>query len=190
MFDFLIQLNRDFEKVWGKGTAIQANDDLDNYTTPGSYYSVDTNTTATLSHVPKWVTTGFRLDVINTTTNKWLIQRIYSHNAHQRVSVRLKQGDGAFLDWTYDVTNADFQSGNTSLGSCPANQITDFKITFPIPFSTTPKVIVCLRSSSTSEKYGLLTAYVANVTTTGFTFRVANTHTTDLTPGGSWYASI
>ena len=92
--------------------------------------------------------------------------------------------------WKSTLTNADFQCGNAALGDCSAGKITDFKITFPKAFSTIPYVIVCLRSTSTSEKYGLLTPYPTDITTKGFTFRVANAHTTTLSPGGTWYASI
>ena len=97
---------------------------------------------------------------------------------------------GTWSRWNAITTSADFQCGNAALGDCSAGKITDFKITFPKAFSTIPYVIVCLRSTSTSEKYGLLTPYPTDITTKGFTFRVANAHTTTLSPGGTWYASI
>jgi hypothetical protein len=93
-------------------------------------------------------------------------------------------------EWETVLTNADIQAGNTPLGDCVPGKTTDFQITFPKPFPTIPKVMVCLRSSSQSEKYGLLTPYVANISTTGFTFRVANAHTGQLTPGGTWHAML
>lgn len=92
--------------------------------------------------------------------------------------------------WKSTLTNADFQAENIALGKCPGNSITDFQITFPQPFPAIPKVMVCLRSSSKSEKYGMLTPYIASISKTGFTFRVANAHTGELEPGGTWYASI
>ncbi|RGC58004.1 hypothetical protein DW690_19570 [Dorea longicatena] len=107
--------------------------------------------------------------------------------------------DGRFRFGTYSngiwniadvITNADIQAGNTPLGDCVPGKTTDFQIIFPKPFSSIPKVMVCLRSSSQSEKYGLLTPYVANISKTSFTFRVANAHTTLLTPGGTWYAML
>lgn len=92
--------------------------------------------------------------------------------------------------WNRMLTNSDRQFGNAPLGDCAAGKTTDFQISFPEPFPALPKVIVCLRSSSKTEKYGLLTPFVADITTTGFTFRIANAHTTSLTPGGTWYAML
>ena len=106
-------------------------------------------------------------------------------------SAYIKQALGTINSNIADViTNADIQAGNTPLGDCVPGKTTDFQIIFPKPFSSIPKVMVCLRSSSQSEKYGLLTPYVANISKTSFTFRVANAHTTLLTPGGTWYAML
>ena len=93
-------------------------------------------------------------------------------------------------DWKQSISNTDIQAGNASLSECAPGKTTDFDITFPNPFPTIPKIMVSLRSSSQSEKYGLLTPYVANASKTGFTFRVANAHTTSLAPLVSWMAML
>lgn len=174
------------DQVYGLGIAIPAGEDLNNYTTPGSYYSVNTANTATLSNLPDGVTSGFRLEVKANTGAGWNKQIMYPNGSVQRIWIR--QQGGGWTDWYSTISNADFQSGNAALGDCAAGKTTDFKIVFPQPFASTPNVIICLRSSSTSDKYGLLTPYVANISTTGFTFRVANAHTSTLTPGGTWCA--
>lgn len=106
MFDFLIQLNRDLGKCFGTGTSIPAGADLDDYATPGAYYSVDTNTTATLKNVPSWITTGFRMEVINTTITGWFIQKLYSNHKIQNTTIRLHAGT-QYLDWHRSLTNGD-----------------------------------------------------------------------------------
>lgn len=45
-----------------RGVAIASGDDLDSYTTPGSYYSVSADISASLNHCP-YTTGNFRLDV-------------------------------------------------------------------------------------------------------------------------------
>lgn len=91
--------------------AIPTGGNLDDYTTPGSYYSIDTNTTATLKNVPSWVTTGFRMEVINTTITGWFIQKIYSNHTIQNTTIRLHAGI-RYLDWCRSITNKDFFLAN------------------------------------------------------------------------------
>ena len=112
---------------------------------------------------------------------------LYVCDSFPRAFLRAKDG-GNWGDWVQINTKADLQMGNTPLGNCAAGNTTDFEITFPQPFFTTPRVIVSLRSSSTSKDYGLLTAYPVSISKTGFTFRVANAGTSQMTPGGTWIA--
>ena len=125
-----------------------------------------------------------------TTGEYYLKATCTGYNASKRINFEAIAMYGTADQWETVLTNADIQAGNTPLGDCVPGKTTDFQITFPKPFPTIPKVMVCLRSSSQSEKYGLLTPYVANISTTGFTFRVANAHTGQLTPGGTWHAML
>ena len=91
------------------GTAIAANTDLNNITEAGNYYSVDTENTGTLKNKPSQVTTGFRLEVRNTTTNlNWYKQIIYPNANNQRVYIR-QHGD-EWSDWYYLTTNEDLDN--------------------------------------------------------------------------------
>ena len=104
------KLNSDLGEVYGLGISIPAGADLNNYITPGNYYSFDTANTATLSHVPEGVTTGFRMEVKSTTANKWVKQIVYPNANLQRTHTR--QSQGAADDWTgwaRSITNADLQ---------------------------------------------------------------------------------
>ena len=52
------------------GTDIPRNENLNNYTSPGTYACQNTSVAATLSGIPSDVTTGFRLDVIRKTNGR------------------------------------------------------------------------------------------------------------------------
>ena len=50
--DLREEVNKLFTDIYGRGTAITAGDDLDDYYTPGVYYSPDAATSATITNTP------------------------------------------------------------------------------------------------------------------------------------------
>lgn len=70
--------------------------------------------------------------------------------------------------------------------------ITDIPVTFPKAFKSTPRVVAGMLSATTSATYGNLNCFVSNVTTDGFTLRVANGNTSGgaLSPGFCWIAMV
>lgn len=52
------------------GTNILQNENLNNYTSPGTYACQDSSVAATLSGIPSGLNTGFRLDVIRKTNGR------------------------------------------------------------------------------------------------------------------------
>ena len=101
----IVTQNSNLDQVYGLGIAIPAGEDLNNYTTPGSYYSVNTANTATLSNLPDGVTSGFRLEVKANTGAGWNKQIMYPNGSVQRIWMR-QQGDG-WTSWNSMITNAD-----------------------------------------------------------------------------------
>lgn len=95
------------DQVYGLGIAIPAGEDLNNYTTPGSYYSVNTANTATLSNLPDGVTSGFRLEVKASTGAGWNKQIMYPNGSVQRIWMR--QQGGGWTSWDSMITNADYE---------------------------------------------------------------------------------
>lgn len=93
------------DEVYGIGTAIPPGANLNNYTTPGNYYSIDAANTGTLLNVPPGVASGFRLDVRANTAPGWNKQIIYPNGNIQRIWMR-QQGDG-WTSWHSTITNAD-----------------------------------------------------------------------------------
>ena len=102
------KLSDDMEKVYGLGTSIPANSDLDSYTTVGNYYSVNTTNTSTLSNVPSGATTGFRLEVKAQTSATWLKQILYPNNISQKFWIRQYEGD-TWTDWKQVAMRDDFE---------------------------------------------------------------------------------
>lgn len=80
--------------VYGIGTAIPANSDLNDYVTPGNYYSMDTANTSTLKNIPPSVTTGFRMNVVAVSNSMWIKQIILVNENIQRIRMRaISAGD-------------------------------------------------------------------------------------------------
>ena len=87
------------------GEEIPANADLNNYTTAGVYTSFDSDNTATIKNKPSGVTTGFRMEIINTTTNvNWFKQIIHPNVDSQIMWIRQHGED--WSDW-YKIINED-----------------------------------------------------------------------------------
>ena len=87
------------------GEEIPANADLNNYTTAGVYASSDSDNTATIKNKPSEVTTGFRMEIINTTTNvNWFKQIIHPNVDSQVIWIRQHGEDWG--DW-YKIINED-----------------------------------------------------------------------------------
>ena len=62
--------------VYANGESIASGADLNNYTTPGNYYSADSTVSASLSNAPS-VGAGFRLEVKTTISSTVLVQVAY-----------------------------------------------------------------------------------------------------------------
>lgn len=63
--------------LYGVGTTIKSGDDLNNYSTPGHYYSSSATISGTLAHCP-YTTAGFSLDVSYNASSAYLWQEIRS----------------------------------------------------------------------------------------------------------------
>lgn len=81
--------------VFGVGTAITENTDLNNLRTPGAYYCINATIAATLIHSP--VSQSFRLLVTNTNTNARYDQIIFARDAAS--IYRRSDTGGGFGNW-------------------------------------------------------------------------------------------
>lgn len=79
-------------------TEIQKNSDLNNYTTKGCYYSVDSNITKTLSNIPNDIKWGFKLTIEEISYNNYLTQKI-TENVTGNIYVRILEGTKGWHDW-------------------------------------------------------------------------------------------
>lgn len=80
-----------------------------------------------------------------------------------------KLSSGTYGAWNKLITNADIQSGSTSV-NLAANGTTEFEVTFPKTFSANPNIYVNVVTSRPDLRHGS----VVSRTTSGFTGAVSN----------------
>lgn len=68
------------------------------------------------------------------------------------------------------------------------NGIKDTEIKFNTIFSKLPRVVVSAVSGTNNKNYGVMTVFADNITTNGFTLRIANTSADVFTPAVNWIA--
>ena len=103
-------LNTKQNQVYGRGVSIPANADLNDYTSPGNYYSVNTANTATLKNVPGEVTAGFRLEVKSTTgtgVGTYFTQILYPNQKSLMPLFRHCDLDNDWGDWKSPADKVD-----------------------------------------------------------------------------------
>ena len=86
------------------------------------------------------------------------------------------------------LTNADIQAGRVESIDCAGNSMATYNVTFPVPFSKTPQVVVSLYSNTTASDYGNISVMSTLITPTGFRIKVANANSGSFAPGVSWIA--
>lgn len=96
-------------------TLIPNNSDLNNYTTPGQYYTSNSASSQTIEHSP-YTAGGFKLSVEATVTQNRIIQILKPgalSNSSMYYRIGINQSGWEFSDWEKLTTNADivFLSG-------------------------------------------------------------------------------
>ena len=107
-------------------TAIQANDDLNNYKTPGMYYSTGQSISSTLSNIPEAMSTQmFTLEVQDDGTNVFqLIWAVTQYDGYEYVRKTTSSGtvwgDWQRSNWT---ANSKTAAGYVAAGNGQANKV-------------------------------------------------------------------
>lgn len=146
-----------------RGISIPSNSDLDNYTTPGSYYAVDSTVAATLSHTP--ITGGnFRLEVLSggaATYSSYVVQFVWSTTTNGVYMRRKHSTWSAWVRFMNTVSDADYIS--TSSATSPTLAITagsTGNVNFSVARSGyTPVGIVGIVKNGTGSSYCMLYEY-------------------------------
>ena len=92
---------------------------------------------------------------------------------------------GTFESVPHIVT--DIVTGNITLSQV-SQGIKDMPILFPKAFKATPRVFVTVESTTINYNYGSILAFCSNISTTGFTLRIANASDAVYTPAVNWMA--
>lgn len=86
------------DDVFGYGTAIEANSDLNDYTTPGSYFVLNNASAATITNKPMGGS-GFRLIVRYVTNSARPRQEFIKSTSPEFIYVRNMTSDNTWSDW-------------------------------------------------------------------------------------------
>lgn len=101
---------------------------------------------------------------------------------------RTKAGANGWGEWVSPLTNAVIQAGRVSSIDCAGNSMATYNVTFSVPFSKAPQVVVSLYSNTSASGYGNVSVMSTLITTTGFQIKVANANSGSFAPGVSWIA--
>jgi len=90
------------------------------------------------------------------------------------------------------ITTLNSNLANVQVGAITVsevgNGIKDTEIKFNTIFSKLPRVVVSAVSGTNNKNYGVMTVFADNITTNGFTLRIANTSADVFTPAVNWIA--
>lgn len=145
----------------GQGEAIPANANLNDYTTPGTYYSVSGANSATLTNTP-YSETGFKLEVMNTVSANHWIQEIKANSASARTYRRIGSKDGGWQSWYKIMQSAGdaLSIGDGGTGAT-TDRAAEYNICNGMSESTVATsdstLIVCKLNASASTTNGALT---------------------------------
>lgn len=99
---------------------------------------------------------------------------------------------GGMTDLSSGLNTLNSNLANIQVGAITVsevgNGIKDTEIKFNTIFSKLPRVVVSAVSGTNNKNYGVMTVFADNITTNGFTLRIANTSADVFTPAVNWIA--
>lgn len=143
------------------GTEIPDNSDLNNYTTPGTYYCANGTNAATLSNIPSDVSVGFKLVVYYKGSYANINQELYP-NGSEDFYIRYKQV-GTWYNWkrVLDTTDLPLSIANGGTGTISAHSASNTLYTMYIH---SPLTEITANSDLDNYKTPSSTYYVSNGT--------------------------
>lgn len=140
--EYYDRVSSDLGEKYGPVRQLTAADDLNNITTNGTYWYLTESVPANAPYNNAAIVevSGSTSD----TTQK--IQRATRYGVPGQSAFRPLISSTGWLDWAYNLTNADIQSGTTTVNAT-ANGITEFTVNFPETFAKPPVVIMSVVTS-------------------------------------------
>lgn len=137
----------------------------------------------------------FFADIRNWMTGVCLLGQIVNNCVTDNAKLPLSAAQGKVLMDLYNVLNTNSQKTpeiQYGIAYIDANEkaITSSKVTFKNEFTDIPLVVCSIRSSTTNPKYGCISAFADHddITSKGFTIKVANNADEILFPAVAWIA--
>ena len=168
-----------------RGIAIESGDDLDDYTTPGSYYAKDGTIAGSLSHTP--ITGGnFRLEVLSgglVTYSNYIMQFCWSTTTN---AVYTRRKHSTWSAWARQMnTQTDAEYVKASTVTSPTLAITAGSagnVSFSVALSGyTPIGIVGIEKNGTASSYCVLYQYKIDGSNAKVYFRNVGTSDASIT---------
>lgn len=164
----------------GKGTADDARSNALEVTAAGALKAASTITDGS----------GNKLSDRASTTQYGMTQLVNSYSSTATDKAATPYAVKQAYDKAQNALDAipEIDSGRTASITAAANSYKDLAVSFDTSFSSTPKVVCSIYSTSTAGAIGSLTCSALNVTTTGFTVRVFNAGSASRSPAVDWIA--
>lgn len=116
----------------------------------------------------------------------------FVHTLYERLGMGTDLSAGDAENVTQAVNALYSNLANVQVGAITVsevgNGIKDTEIKFNTIFSKLPRVVVSAVSGTNNKNYGVMTVFADNITTNGFTLRIANTSADVFTPAVNWIA--
>lgn len=116
----------------------------------------------------------------------------FVHTLYERLGMGTDLSAGDAENVTQAVNALYSNLANIQVGAITVsevgNGIKDTEIKFNTIFSKLPRVVVSAVSGTNNKNYGVMTVFADNITTNGFTLRIANTSADVFTPAVNWIA--
>ena len=186
----LYELNNDMQNRYSllvPETLIPNNADLNDYTTPGHYYTPNAAASQTIQNTP-YTGSGFKLIVEKLSNNGHTLQTLKGVNSkfiYYRTITDSKIGD-----WLTPVTNADLARGYQSVSDIGANSYKDTTVNHGLSGNPTSAIATLRINSSHPDTMKNIQIEVSGKTNSTITFRIHNANSNSVNADFSWIAML
>ena len=172
-------------------TLIPNSSNLNDYITPGHYYTPNAGASQTIQNTP-YTTSGFKLIVENLSSTQHVLQTLKAANG-KRIFYRtatIVSGSYQWSDWESPVTNADFARGFQSAVNIPANGYADREVSHGLSGTPVSAIATLKVNTTSSSNMANVQIQVNEITSSIIKVRIHNNTSNEATVNFYWAAFL